>query len=49
MKQFVMIAVKATREIEIIKDGVSYWELQSLAADYYDVWKDLHRRDLAAS
>lgn len=49
MKQFVMIAVKATREIEVISESDQYMQLRSVAVDYYDVWKDLHRRDLAAS
>lgn len=49
MKQFVMIATKATREIEVIKDADSCAPLRSLAVDYYDVWKDLHRCNLATS
>jgi len=49
MKQFVMVAVKATREIEVIKDDFHCRDLHRQADDYYEVWKDLHRRDLAAS
>lgn len=49
MKQFVMVAVKATREIEVIKDDFHCRDLHRQADDYYEVWKDLHRRGLAAS